>query len=246
MSNVLRTLVETATQQFTQILSVTDIKTQYPSLYWGGNGVGDRWANKLFNYTVIFGNGKTKLYSENDDDTVPQNILLNFLSSVDKPGSGIVGIYVHSPRTYITKRPICKNIKTIVAKNSCVVCGTKSTICCDHKNDLYNDARVLNITTQLLSDFQPLCNHCNLQKRQVCKDEMRSGKLYSAKNIAAYAAYPFEFPWEKKHYDKNDKICKQDTYWYDPVQFNHKIFMYATYVYPLLPLIRRHKVKSKS
>ena len=241
MSNEIRIMVNAATQQFTQVLSVTTIKSQYPTLYWGGNGVGDRWANKLFNYTVILGNGNTKTYSENDDDTIPPKTLRAFLHSVDKSGSGIVGIFVHSQRTNIVKRPIRKDIIAKVTNKSCVVCGTKKTIC-DHKNDLYNDNRVLHLCTQLLTDFQPLCNHCNLQKRQVCKDELRTGKIYSAKNIATYAAFPFDFPWEKKQYDKSDVCCKQDTYWYDPVEFNNKIYIYSTCVYPLLSEIRR-KIK---
>lgn len=47
-------LVIEATKQFTRILPTSEIKENYPSLYWGGNGIGDRWANKKFNYSVIY------------------------------------------------------------------------------------------------------------------------------------------------------------------------------------------------
>ena len=88
---------------------------------------------------------------------------------------------------------------------------------------IYNDARVLNLQTQLISDFQPLCNHCNLQKRQICREEETKQQIYSAKNIEQYKVYTFEFIWENKKYDKNDILCKYDTYWYDPVKFNQLI-----------------------
>jgi hypothetical protein len=110
---------------------------------------------------------------------------------------------------------------------------------CDHKNDLYNDARVLDVETQRLDDFQPLCNHCNLQKRQVCKNEELSEKLYSAKNIARYRQYEFEFPWEKKAYDKGLPSCKADTFWYDPVEFDRKIYCYVTLIIPLVRELKR-------
>ena len=155
---------------------------------------------------------------------------------------GIIGIYVHSKRQNIQKRPIHKMILKKINERSCVVCGSKTDIICDHKNDLYNDNRVLQLGTQKLSDFQPLCNHCNLQKRQVCKEEEKNQKIYSAKNLVKYRIYPFEFPWEKKAFDKNDIQCKNDTYWFDPVEFENKIYHYTFYVIPVINEIK-HKIK---
>ena len=111
----------------------------------------------------------------------------------------------------------------------------------DHKNDLYNDARVLESKTQVLDDFQPLCNHCNLQKRQVSKTEVAEKKLYSAKNLHQYRVYPFEFPWEKRNWDETDITCKRDSYWYDPVEFNRKIAQYMEFVFPIIKEIKRKK-----
>jgi hypothetical protein len=123
------------------------------------------------------------------------------------------------------------------------VCGSNSDVICDHKNDLYNDERVLNSTTQVLCDFQPLCNHCNLQKRQICKEEEQNQRIYSAKNIQRYKKYRFDFPWEKKVFDRNDIYCKNDTYWFDPVEFENKIFCYLSYVIPTINEIK-NRVKS--
>jgi hypothetical protein len=235
-------MVMTATENFTKILSTKDIKEKYnKELYWGGNGVGDRWAKKKFNYSVVYAKKQPALYSENDDDEIPPEVLSQFLQT-NKENAGIIGIFVHSRRTNIQRRPICSNIKKAITSSPCVVCGTRDTIC-DHKNDLYNDVRVLSTETQVMSDFQPLCNHCNLQKRQVCKTEEQTGKLYSAKNIQRYRVYNFEFPWEKKAYDKNDINCKNATFWFDPVEFEDNIQSYSRYVIPIIEEIKR-KVKA--
>ena len=233
-------LVRQATDNFTKIVSTDELKTNYKQLYWGGNGVGDRWANKKFNYTVIYSKKQPSVYSENDDDKIPQDILGEFVKT--HKGTGIIGIFVHSRRINNQKRPINKQIHQQIISLSCVVCGTHNTIC-DHKNDLYNDPRVLNSETQLLSDFQPLCNHCNLQKRQVCKDEITRMKIYSAKNIQRYEAFPFQFPWEKKEFDKNDIYCKNGTYWFDPVEFDKNIYYYSSYVIPIVNEIK-YRIKT--
>jgi len=234
-------LVIRATYNFTKILSTNEIKEKYKKLYWGGNGVGDRWAKKKFNYSVIYSKKKVCLYSENDDDKIPIELLNEFIEN--NKGVGIIGIYVHSIRKISENgRPISKNIHKEITSLSCVICGTSDTIC-DHKNDLYNDMRVLSLETQLISDFQALCNHCNLQKRQICKTEEKTEKLYSAKNIQRYKIFPFEFPWEKKVFDKRDIHCKNGTYWYDPVEFDKNIYYYSCYV---IPIINKIKYKNKS
>lgn len=241
-SDTIDDLVTETTNHFTRILSTTEIKEKYKELYWGGNGIGDRWAKKKFNYSVVYAKKCPALYSENDDDEIPPDILAAFLQSHTK-GVGIIGIFVHSKRTNIPKRPIDKDIHKEITGLLCVVCGTHNTIC-DHKNDLYNDLRVLNVKTQVIHDFQPLCNHCNLQKRQVCKTEIQTNKLYSAKNIQIYKIYPFEFPWEKKAFDKDDIYCKTGTYWFDPTEFVRNIYYYSIYVIPVVNEIHR-KIRSK-
>jgi hypothetical protein len=224
-------LVIQATNNFTRILPTTEIKEKYRELYWGGNGVGDRWANKKFNYSTIFSKKEPSVYSENDDDEIPKELLNEFLQL--NKGTGIIGIFVHSIKKNNQNRPICNKIRKEITSRSCVLCGTHKTIC-DHKNDFYNDIRVLSVTTQLISDFQPLCNHCNLQKRQICKTEEQTEKLYSAKNIERYKMYPFEFPWEKKVFNINDITCKNGTYWFDPVEFDKNIYYYSMYVIPII------------
>lgn len=223
-------LINELSNDFTKIIHIDDIKTT--PLYWGGNGIGDRFANKKFNYSVVYKNGKCKTYSENENDSIEDEKLKEFIAG--EKGVGIKGIYVHSKRTNVVKRPISKEIDKKIKESCCVNCGSTSDIICDHKNDLYNDKRVLKIETQELDDFQALCNHCNLQKRQICKKENETQKIYSIKNIPKFKIlYNFEIPWEKKIFDINNKLTKLDTYWYDPMEFIRKLFFYKDFIIPL-------------
>jgi len=62
----------------------------------------------------------------------------------------------------------------------------------DHKNDYYDDTRVLDSKNQTLDDFQSLCNHCNLLKRQNTKKEKETGVIYSAANIPQFKCFEKE------------------------------------------------------
>ena len=220
------TLVKELSVNFTKILD-SAVLGSYNQLNWGGNGTGDRWAKGKFNYTSIYGTEKKKpkTYSENDDDSIPEDILKEFLKDYKgQRGNKIIGIYIHSLRENKVTRTIRQSIQKEIVKNACVSCGSKSDIICDHKNDLYNDPRVLDTKTQRMNDFQALCNPCNLKKRQVSKDERKDKKLHSAKNMPQYAAFNIPFPWENKQFDDKDIDMKKDTYWYDPIEFNKKIY----------------------
>lgn len=232
-------LVLQLSNNYSKIIDITTLKKHKP-LYWGGNGVGNRWANKKFNYSVLYSNKTQKQYSENINDEIPQEIIDNFIYS--KKTNGIIGIYVYSLKTISNNRPISNNIKKIIHSKSCIVCGSFNEIVCDHKNSLYNDIQVLNIKTQTINDFQPLCNHCNLQKRQVNINEEQNNKIYSAKNIERYKSYTFEFPWEKKCFNKTDIYCKNDTYWFDPNEFENKIFLYMLYTIPIINALK-HRIR---
>lgn len=234
-------LVTALSGNFSKIIP-RDIIAQHPIIDWGDNGLGDRWAKKKFNYTVVR-SSTTKCYSENDEDTIQQEILAAFREQLQRKSQsqGILGIFVHSLRTNIKKRPICKDIDREIKTRACVSCGSKSEIICDHKNDIYNDADVLDLKKQQITDFQPLCNHCNLQKRQIFREEVVAGKIYSAKNLEKYRCWPFEFPWEKKEFDVKDPSTKHDTYWYDPVEFDRKLMCYVLFVRPFLHEIKHSR-----
>ena len=216
-------LVRELSNNFTTIIS-KNIIDKHPILQWGNNGIGDRWVKKIFNYTVIQKN-KIKTYSENDDEKI--NIEEIKLFQQNNIGIGIIGIMVHSVKINNTSsRPIKKEINDYYKKLPCVSCGSNSELTVDHKNDLYNDKDVLDKKIQKKEDFQTLCNHCNLQKRQICKKEKETNKLYSALNIPMFQIFKDEFfvnnnkfDWENNVFDIKNKDSKIGSYWYDPVQF---------------------------
>ena len=74
-------LVIEVSNDFKRIIPTSEIKEKYRELYWGGNGIGDRWANKKFNYTVIY-TKKNRLYSENSEDVIPKEVLDEFLKNI--------------------------------------------------------------------------------------------------------------------------------------------------------------------
>jgi len=117
------------------------------------------------------------------------------------------------------QRPIDKNIHKHHKAIGCVVCGSKSDLVTDHKNDLYNDKRVLDIKTQRVDDFQCLCNHCNLQKRQTSKKSKETKKRYGATKIPSLAVFKIDFISGDETYDENDINAMVGTYWYDPIAF---------------------------
>ena len=122
------------------------------------------------------------------------------------------------------KRPIRQDIHKFYKENGrCIVCGSNSDLVTDHKNDLYNDPRVLDSKTQTKDDFQCLCNHCNLQKSAVEQKTRASGKRYGAINIPMLTGYGIDFISGDESYDKNDVNAMVGTFWYDPVEFMNKI-----------------------
>lgn len=120
-------------------------------------------------------------------------------------------------------RPIRKDVHEHHKANGCVVCGSRSDLVTDHKNDLYNDPRVLNAKTQTIDDFQCLCNHCNLQKRQVSKVTKERGKRVGATTIASLSIFGIDFVEGDDKFDEKDVNAMVGTYWYDPVEFMKKI-----------------------
>ena len=76
-------------------------------------------------------------------------------------------------------RPIRKEIRETLLKKykGCIHCGNHKSLCIDHKNDMYNDKRVLCENLQKIEDFQVLCNKCNKDlKHQINVKEKKTGK----------------------------------------------------------------------
>lgn len=199
----------------------------------GSNGFGARWGRNIFDYSSVYPKN-TKNYSANvvTDDMV---------TNIDRSGKHrVCGMFIWGrKRTKTSQRPISAAIKKEITKGSCVACGSNNVIP-DHKNDFYNDKRVLSVHTQTLSDFQCLCEGCNLRKRNVCKQEKDKEKLFSANEIPCLNIGSPVYPWEKKAYNLEDPDCKKDTYWYDIIEFGIKTTLYQQYRIPVNKLVKRH------
>lgn len=140
----------------------------------------------------------------------------------DKPSGKIEAIRtngINKEKILGKFRPIRDDIHKYHKSIGCVVCGSSSDLVTDHKNDLYNDSRVLDVKTQNISDFQCLCNHCNLQKRQIAKKTLETGKRYGATNIPMLSVYGVDFIEGDETFDKDDVNAMVGTFWYDPVRF---------------------------
>ena len=215
--------VKTITNDYKTILSLEDAKRL--KLHNGpGNGTGDRQVIcKLFCVTYIYGN-KTipKTYPIDIDlseyDTLISDYKQNRRSIGTSMGAGVCGFLIHHEITStVTNRPIRQDIRDHYRQCVCIVCGTSRTIC-DHKNDLYNDERVLHRSTQTLNDFQPLCNGCNLRKRAVMVKTLRDNQRQPPPPMILNT-FGISFIQGDESLDTNNIHAMVGTYWYDPVAF---------------------------
>lgn len=109
------------------------------------------------------------------------------------------------------------DIKKEISKKRCVVLGTHHS--CDyptevdHKDGRKDDPRIMNVTTQVSSDFQPLSKPANDAKRQFCKECKKTGIRYDAKKLG----YTISVVEGVLKYDNTFKCV--GCFWYDPVAF---------------------------
>ena len=103
--NDIEKLVLELSGNFTKIIHVNDLKDT--SLYWGKNGIGNRFANKKFNYSVIYGSNKVKIYSENENDKIDEKALSNFNEIYTKPPKmAVLWEFIFIPKEVIFKKDL--------------------------------------------------------------------------------------------------------------------------------------------
>jgi len=169
--------------------------------------LGKNWGNGVMRYNVAF-NTPTYLWEAQRYN--------------DHPRGKIVGLRtIGLSEDKSNDRPISELIRKELIKDNacCVVCGSKNNLIIDHKNHLYNDVRVLQKETQTIDDFQVLCNHCNLQKRQTSVQERRDMRRYSGLNIPSIAIFGIDYIEGSEKIDYSDPDTMKGTYWYDPMAF---------------------------
>ena len=181
------------------------------------NGVS-RWvtretldANEILNWGKN-GTGRHGIYCGDNRYIWEKQPIMGQITALRTVGLSEDVLYGHT-------RPIRKDINEFHKLMGCVVCGSNSDLVCDHKNDLYNDPRVLNTVTQTRDDLQCLCNHCNLVKRQVSKKTKETMRRFGATGIPSIAVFGVDFTSGDESFDLNDINAMVGTYWHDPVAF---------------------------
>lgn len=203
----------------TRFVNVSEFVGEYASLQLGNGGSWCRESQlgKKYKFVTVKKNGKI-VHSRNcrEEDKARVALPADF---VKQPGISIALIKIIGPYDASSStRAIRADIKAAFKDSVCVVCGTGNPEI-DHKNGLYNDPRVLSTKTQRVDDFQPLCKHCNDQKRQTYKWQTENGRRYPATKIPSHS---IDFVEGDEKYDPNDPNAMVGTYWYDPVEFMKK------------------------
>jgi len=210
-----------------RFVNVAEFTGKYTELRFGNGGGWSRLDGdfgKKNKICIVKTNGD-KRFSWNPDAEEEEHInsQLTAFGTPEGKGKTIMLIKFCGKQNEISGRPIRKNIRNALLLSPCVVCGTNSQIEIDHKNGLYNDPRVLNSKTQTVEDFQPLCKHCNDQKRQTCVWQKNQGKRYPASMIPQLAIFGIDFVEGDLTLDETDVNSLKGTYWYDPVDFMIKL-----------------------
>ena len=158
---------------------------------------------------LTFGNGASWARKES---TLAKKYNVEFYKK-DTPGNSIDRIRLNGFNNGDYSQHINASIKREIKSRRCVVLGTSNPEV-DHKNGMKNEARVMKNEAQRLSDFQALSKAANDAKRQFCKECMRTGIRYDAKQLG----YPMSY---YKH--NNEENACIGCYWYDPIEFRRHL-----------------------
>lgn len=207
----------------TRSVCVDEFKDKYSVLKFGnGSSWCRRGVNTKYKIATLKNNGNINYLwnmSELDEEKVKYEY-----SRITKNNS-VINSSIRYIKIFGLKenpddsRYIRKDIRDYYKNKSCSSCGSMRDLVCDHKNDLYNDSRVLNSKTQTLDDFQSLCNSCNLRKRDFCNKMKKTGKRIGVSSINPSLSCFNDFNKGDETYDKNDVNALLGTYWYDPIEF---------------------------
>ena len=212
-----------------RLVSVNEFIDNYSSLKFG-NGASwcrmDSTFAKKYKYVLRKANGDLTYSWNIEDEQESKKIEEDFKQIENKKikGNPTSHIKVYGKKDLVNgnTRDIRQDIREYFKNSLCVVCGN-SDIEIDHKNGMYNDPRVLNTKTQRVEDFQPLCRHCNQQKRQSFILTKKTGKRYKATNIPQLKVFGIDFTTGNEYFDPNDINAMVGTYWYDPLDFFNKL-----------------------
>lgn len=155
---------------------------------------------------LTFGNGASWARKES---TLAKKYNVEFYKK-DTPGNSIDRIRLNGFNNGDYSQHINASIKREIKSRRCVVLGTSNPEV-DHKNGMKNEA-------QRLSDFQALSKAANDAKRQFCKECMRTGIRYDAKQLG----YPMSYYKGGVKHNNEENACI-GCYWYDPIEFRRHL-----------------------
>jgi len=208
-----------------RIVSTNEFKDQYNQLKLGNGGSWCRMDSafaKKFKY-VLRKNNNSLSFSWNPSVEETMSIQKEFNNLEIGKNNIITHIKIYGTKDSDSlSRSIREDIREYFKNSLCVVCGN-SDVEIDHKNGLYNNSRVLNMSTQVVEDFQTLCRHCNQQKRQSIIYTKQTGRRYPATMIPQLKIFGIPFTQGDETFDEKDVDAMVGTYWYDPVDFIKKI-----------------------
>lgn len=160
-----------------------------------------------------FGNGASWARKES---TLAKQFNIEFDKNITA-GNGIDRVRLNGFNNGDYSQHIRTDIKREISSRRCVVLGTSKPEV-DHKNGMKNEDRVMKNEEQRLSDFQPLSKAANDAKRQFCKECMRTGIRYDAKQLG----YPMSYYAGTAKHNCEEDACV-DCYWYDPLEFKRHL-----------------------
>jgi hypothetical protein len=211
-----------------RLVNTNEFVGEYSSLKLGNGGGWCRMdlsgLAKKYKFVTRKGDGSLE-YSWNDISEHEKMTIEDDVKELEHTGGNMIThmkIYGTQNDKCMFSRSIRKNIREHFKDCVCVVCGN-SKIEIDHKNGLYNDPRVWKCSTQTIEDFQPLCRHCNGQKRQSIVYSKQTGLRYPATKIPALSVFGVDYVMGDETFDENDINAMRGTYWYDPVYFMEKL-----------------------
>jgi hypothetical protein len=202
-----------------KIVNVSSFTGEFNDLILGNGGSWCRQSSWTKNKVATMKKNGTINYLWNTSDGEKEIVIKAFSGYPIKKGGNIQYIGIFGLLYKKRYRPIRNDIKKYWFQFACCACGRTTDLICDHKNDLYNDPRVLDTKTQKKEDFQSLCNQCNLLKRQVIKKTKKTKIRYGATNIPMLKVFGINFIEGDETYDSDDIDAIKGTYWYDPATF---------------------------
>ena len=214
----------------TETSNIVDLESKdSKDLRTGGNGGSWCRFDGAFGktYKVVSINNRRKIrFSWDVTDIEKYDIEMVINNDIEKKltgtGNKIRFLWIVGTQNKKSSRRIRSDIRKELEKNPCSLCGTLSDIEIDHKNGLYNDPRIDDIKTQTVDDFQALCRHCNLVKRQVIKKMKETGIRPKATDHPMFKHLGIDYLSGDETYDPNDPNALVGTLWYDFVFFNTK------------------------